>query len=138
MPQLNQLKIVELETGHRELLPYEQGEIVIKGPTIMKVYWNRPEETKEILRDGWIYTGGIGFMDEEGCIKIVGRKRELIKCSGFTVFPPEVEYLLYRHPAVAERAVIGIPDWYSAESPKAFLVLESGYKGELGEDEILA
>lgn len=138
IPQLNELKIVDLETGHRELPPYEQGEIVIKGPTIMKGYWNRPEETKEVLRDGWIYTGDIGLMDEEGYIKIVGRKRELIKCSGFTVFPPEVEHLLYRHPAVAEAAVIGIPDPYRGESPKAFIVLKSGYKGKIGEDEILA
>ena len=103
----------------------------------MRGYWNRPEETKEVLRDGWFYTGDIGLMDEEGYIKIVGRKKELIKCSGYSVFPPEVEHLLYGHPAVAEVAVTGIPDPYRGESPKAFIVLRSDYRGKIKEEEII-
>lgn len=135
--QLNDVKIVDLETRQKELPPNEQGEIAIKGPTVMKGYWNRPEETKEVLRDGWFYTGDIGLMDEEGYIKIVGRKKELIKCSGYSVFPPEVEHLLYGHPAVAEVAVIGVPDPYRGESPKAFIVLLSEYRGKIKEEEII-
>jgi len=137
IPQLNDIKIVDMEAGERELPPNEQGEIAIKGPTIMKGYWRRPEETKEVLRDGWFYTGDIGLMDEEGYIKLLGRKKELIKCSGYSVFPPEVEHILYRHPAVAEVAVIGVPDPYRGESPKAFIVLRPEYKGKVKEEDIL-
>jgi len=131
------MKIVDLETGLNELRPNEEGEIIIRGPTLMKGYWNRPEETRETLRDGWLYTGDIGKMDEEGYLAIVGRKKEMMKCSGYSVFPAEVEALLYRHPAVAEVAVIGIPDPYRGEAPKAFIVLKPEYKGNMGEEEII-
>lgn len=131
------IKIVDLETGLREIEPNGEGEIIIKGLGIMKGYWNRPEETKETLRDGWIYTADIGKMDEEGYVTLLGRKKDLIKCSGFSVFPDEVEELLYRHPAVAQVAVIGIPDSYRGESPKAFIVLRPGYKGKVKEEEII-
>jgi acyl-CoA synthetase (AMP-forming)/AMP-acid ligase II len=131
------MKIVDLETGSKELAPNEEGEIVIKGPTVMRGYWNKPRETSEVLRDGWLYTGDIGLMDEEGYIRIVGRKKELIKCSGFSVFPSEVEGLLYKHPAIAEVAVIGVPDPYRGEAPKAFIVLKAEYKGKVNEGEII-
>jgi acyl-CoA synthetase (AMP-forming)/AMP-acid ligase II len=131
------MKIVDLKTGSKEVAPHEEGEIIIKGPTVMKGYWNRQEETKETLRDGWLYTGDIGKMDEEGYLTISGRKKELIKCSGFSVFPTEVEDLLYRHPAVAEVAVIGISDPYRGEAPKAFIVLRPEYKGKIKEEEIV-
>jgi acyl-CoA synthetase (AMP-forming)/AMP-acid ligase II len=137
IPHISDIKIVDLETGQIELPPNEEGEIIIKGPAVMIGYWNKPEETKEVLRDGWLHTGDIGLMDEEGYIKVLGRKRELIKCSGYSVFPSEVENLLYRHPAVAESAVIGIPDSYRGESPKAFIVLKSDYKGKIKEGEII-
>jgi acyl-CoA synthetase (AMP-forming)/AMP-acid ligase II len=137
VPQLNDMKIMDLETGTREMPPNEEGEIVIKGPSVMKGYWNKPEESKEAVRDGWLYTGDIGSMDDEGYLKLLGRKRELIKCSGFSVFPPEVEDLLYRHPAVKETAVIGIPDDYRGESPKAFIVLKPEFAGKVTEEEIL-
>jgi acyl-CoA synthetase (AMP-forming)/AMP-acid ligase II len=137
IPHISDIKIVDLETGQIELPPNEEGEIIIKGPAVMIGYWNKPEETKEVLRDGWLHTGDIGLMDEEGYIKVLGRKRELIKCSGYSVFPSEVESLLYRHPAVAESAVIGIPDSYRGESPKAFIVLKSDYKGKIKEGEII-
>lgn len=131
------LKIVDLKTGLKEVGPDEEGEIIIKGPTVMKGYWNKLEETKETLRDGWLFTGDIGKMDAEGYLTISGRKKELIKCSGFSVFPAEVEDLLYRHPAVAEVAVIGISDPYRGEAPKAFIVLRPEYKGKIKEEEIV-
>lgn len=137
IPHINDIKIVDLATGQNELPLNEEGEIIMKGPAIMEGYWNKPEETKEVLRDGWLYTGDIGLMDEEGYIKFLGRKRELIKCSGYSVFPAEVESLLYRNPAVAEVAVIGVPDPYRGESPKAFIVLKTEYKGKVKEEEII-
>ena len=136
--QLSEIKIVDLETGTRELPPGEEGEIIIKGKTVMKGYWNKPEATEKTLRDGWLYTGDIGVMDEEGYGKIVGRSKELIKCSGFSVFPTEVENLLYKHPAVAEVAVIGVRDAYRGESPKAFIILKSDYIGKITEEEIVS
>jgi acyl-CoA synthetase (AMP-forming)/AMP-acid ligase II len=137
VPQLSDIKIMDLETGTRELPPNEKGEITIKGPAVMQGYWNKPEETQEVLRDGWLHTGDIGLMDEEGYIKLMGRKRELIKCSGYSVFPAEVEDLLYRHPAVKETAVIGISDPYRGETPKAFIVLKPEHAGKVTEQEIL-
>jgi acyl-CoA synthetase (AMP-forming)/AMP-acid ligase II len=137
VPHLSDIKIVDLESGLKELPPGEDGEILLKGPAIMKGYWNKPEETEKALKDGWLYTGDIGSMDEEGYLKFSGRKKELIKCSGYSVFPSEVEELFYRHPAVAEVAVIGIPDPYRGESPKAFIVLKSDYKGKVKEEEIM-
>jgi acyl-CoA synthetase (AMP-forming)/AMP-acid ligase II len=137
IPQLSDIKIVDLETGSNELPPNEEGEIIIKGPAVIEGYWNKPKETLEMLRDGWLYTGDIGLMDEEGYIKFLGRKRELIKCSGYSVFPAEVENLLYRHPAVAEVAVIGVSDPYRGESPKAFIVLKTEYKEKVKEEEII-
>jgi acyl-CoA synthetase (AMP-forming)/AMP-acid ligase II len=138
IPQIEvDMKIVDRETGTIELPPDETGEIIIKSPAVMLGYWNRPEETKEMLRDGWLHTGDIGSMDEEGYVKFMGRTREMIKCSGFSVFPAEVEDLLYRHPAVKEVAVIGVIDPYRGESPKAFIVLKDGYPGTITEQEIL-
>jgi long-chain acyl-CoA synthetase len=137
IPQLNDVKIMDLESGTREMGPNEEGEITIKGPAVMLGYWNKPEETKEVLRDGRLYTGDIGLMDEEGYIKLLGRKRELIKCSGYSVFPAEVEDLLYHHPAVKETAVIGINDPYRGESPKAFIILKPEFAGQVTEEEIL-
>jgi len=137
IPQLNDAKIVDLENGAREMDPNQEGEIIFSGPAIMKGYWNRPEDTYKALKGGWLYTGDIGSMDEEGYIKLLGRKKELIKCSGYSVFPPEVEGLLYRHPAVKEAAVIGISDPYRGETPKAFIVLKSEYIRKISEEELL-
>jgi acyl-CoA synthetase (AMP-forming)/AMP-acid ligase II len=137
IPQLNDLKIMDLETGTREVGPSEEGEITIKGPAVMLGYWNNPEETKAVMRDGRLYTGDLGLMDEEGYVKILGRKRELIKCSGYSVFPAEVEALLYQHPAVKETAVIGVSDPYRGETPKAFIIIKPEYAGKVSEQEIL-
>lgn len=138
IPQVNvEMKIVDQETGTKEMPPNEVGEIAIKASAMMIGYWKKPEETKEMLRDGWLYTGDTGLMDEEGYIKFLGRTRELIKCSGFSVFPAEVEGLLYGFPAVKEVAVIGVNDAYRGESPKAFVILKDGYAGKTTEKEIL-
>jgi len=128
---------VDEETGTREMAPNEPGEIIIKSPTTMLGYWNLPEETAEMLRDGWLYTKDTGLMDEQGYVKFLGRTREMIKCSGFSVFPAEVEHLLYAHPAVKETAVIGVNDPYRGTSPKAFIVLKDGYEGTVTEKDIL-
>jgi len=138
VPHLNDIKIVDVETGKKELGPNQEGEIVIKGPAVMKGYWNNPEESKQVLRDGWLHTGDTGLMDEEGYVKFLGRTREMIKCSGYSVFPAEVEDLLYRHPAVQEAAVIGVSDPYRGESPKAFIILKADYVHKITEGDILA
>lgn len=137
IPHLNDVRIMDLLTGEREMGPNEEGEITIKGPAVMLGYWNNPGETRHALRDGWFYTGDIGLMDEEGYVKVLGRTKELIKCSGFSVFPAEVEDLLYRHPAVREVAVIGVSDAYRGESPKAMIVLRPEQVGKVSESDIL-
>ncbi len=119
-------KIVDLETGTRDLGPGEVGELVVRGPNLMDGYWNRPDETALTLRNGWLYTGDIATMDEEGYFSIVDRKKEMIIVSGFNVYPREVEEVLYSHPAVLEGAAIGIPDPERGEVVKAFVVLKPG------------
>lgn len=138
IPQINvDMKIMDRETGTKELGPNQEGEIVIKATAMMSGYWNKPDETRQMLRGDWLYTGDTALMDEEGYVKLLGRERELIKCSGFSVFPAEVEGLLYRHPAVKELAVIGVSDAYRGESVKAFVVLKDGCKGTITEQEII-
>lgn len=138
VPHGNEVRIVDLETGKQVLPANQEGEIIINGPLTFQGYWRRPEETAKVIRDGWVHTGDIGMMDEEGYVKILGRNRELIKCSGFSVFPVDVEDLLYQHPAVGEVAVIGVPDPYRGERPKAFIVLRPEYLGRITEQEIVA
>jgi long-chain acyl-CoA synthetase len=138
VPHLNDLKIVDCITGEHEMPPGQQGEIVLKGPCLMVGYWQQPEESEKVFRNGWFHTGDIGSMDEEGYLKISGRNKELIKCSGFSVFPDEVENLMYRHEAVAEVAVIGVSDSYRGESPKAFIVLTPRFKDQITEKEVLS
>ncbi|MFD2673156.1 long-chain-fatty-acid--CoA ligase [Marinicrinis sediminis] len=100
----------------------EVGELAVKGPQVMKGYWKRPVETAQVLQDGWLYTGDLATMDEDGYFTIVDRKKEMIISSGFNVYPREVEEVLYRHPGIKEAAVIGIPDAYRGETVKAFIV----------------
>jgi acyl-CoA synthetase (AMP-forming)/AMP-acid ligase II len=138
IPHLDDVRIMDLETGTREMPANQEGEITFKGPAVMVGYWNKPEETAQVLRDGWLYTGDIGLMDDEGYVSVLGRKRELIKCSGYSVFPAEVEDLLYKHPAVMETSVIGISDPYRGENPKAFIILKPEYVGKVTEAEILS
>jgi long-chain acyl-CoA synthetase len=119
-------KIVDIETGEQELPPGEDGELIIKGPQVMQGYWNAPEATAQALRNGWLYTGDIGHIDEEGYAYIVDRKKEMIKYKGFGIAPAELEALLVEHPAVMDAAVIGIPDEEAGELPKGFVVLRPG------------
>ncbi len=119
-------KIVDLETGLTEVPIGQDGELCIRGPQVMKGYWNRPDETAIALRDGWLYTGDVARMDEDGYFYIVQRKKDMIIVSGFNVYPNEVEDVLFTHPAILEAVVIGIPDEYRGESVKAFVVLRPG------------
>jgi len=137
IPMINDLKIVDLEMGTQEMPANQEGEILIKGPTVMLGYWNQPEETEAVIRDGWFYTGDIGLLDEEGYLKIVDRKKELILCSGFNVYPSDLENILSQHPAILEVAVTGVPDDYRGESPKAHVVLKGEYQEEVTEDDII-
>ncbi|HVB22819.1 MAG TPA: long-chain fatty acid--CoA ligase [Ktedonobacteraceae bacterium] len=117
--------IVDHETGV-PLASGEIGELVVKGPNIMQGYWKREEETKATLRDGWLHTGDLGTMDEDGYFSIVERLKDVIIASGFKVYPREVEEILFQHPYVAEAAVAGIPDEYRGETVAAFVVLKTG------------
>jgi long-chain acyl-CoA synthetase len=119
-------KLVDPEDPSREMPAGEAGELAVRGPQVMKGYWNQPAETAMVLRDGWLLTGDIATMDEDGYFHIVDRKKDLILCSGYNVYPREVEEVLFMHPAVAEAAAIGIPDPYRGESVKAFVVLKGG------------
>ena len=120
------VRIGDLETGEGDILPGQTGEIVFKAPQLMVGYWNKPEETREMLRDGWLYTGDVGYMDEDGYVFITSRKKDLIKTSGFQVWPREVEEIICTHPAVAEVAVAGISDAKQGEAVKAWCVLQKG------------
>ena len=117
-------KIVDLETGEKDLPPGEEGELCIRGPQVMLGYWNRLEETKKTLRNGWLYTGDIARMDEEGYFYIVDRKKDMIICSGYNVYPREIEEVLYQHPKIQEACIVGVPDPYRGETVKAFVVLK--------------
>lgn len=120
-------RVVDIETGTHELPVGEVGELVIRGPQVMKGYWNRPEETRITLKDGWLHTGDIARMDSDGYFFIVERKKDMIDVSGFKVWPREVEEVLYEHPAVREAAVIGVPDPIRGEVVKAFVILQPEY-----------
>ena len=121
-------KIVDLETGEKDLPPGEEGELCIRGPQVMKGYWNRPEDSARSIRDGWLYTGDIAKMDEEGYFYIVDRKKDMIICGGYNVYPREVEEALYLNPKILEASVLGVPDPYRGETVKAFIVLKPGQK----------
>jgi long-chain acyl-CoA synthetase len=118
-------KIVSLETGEA-VEGKEIGELIVRGPQVMKGYWNRPEETAASLRDGWFYTGDMAYMDEEGYFYIVDRKKDMIIAGGFNIYPREVEEVLYEFEKIQEVVVVGIPDEYRGETVKAYIVLKDG------------
>lgn len=130
------VKIVDIEVGERELPLGEIGEVCISAPQIMVGYWGHPEETAAMIRDGWVYTGDLGYLDEDGYLFIVDRKKDLIKPGGFQVWPREVEEALATHPAVAEVSVAGVPDEYQGEAVKAWVVVREGQ--EVTVDELRA
>ncbi|CAM3493275.1 AMP-binding protein [Marinicrinis lubricantis] len=122
-------KVVHPETGEAVQIG-EIGELVVKGPQIMKGYWKKPMETAKVLRDGWLFTGDLATMDKEGFFSIVDRKKDMIIAGGFNVYPREVEEVLYAHPAVLEAAVIGVPDAYRGETVKAFIVVQADHQAD--------
>ena len=130
-----EMKIVDLDTGTRDLPPGEAGEILVKSPMVMLGYYNNPEATRETIRDGWLFTGDIGTMDEKGYFRIVDRKKEMIIAGGFNIYPKEVENILSNHPAVMEVAVVGVPDQYRGETVKAFIVNRPG--ASVSEEELV-
>lgn len=119
-------KILNIENGE-ELPPGEIGELAVRGPQVMKGYWNKPEETSKVLtEDGWLLTGDMGYMDENGYFYIVDRKKDMIIAGGYNIYPREVEEVLFEHPAIQEACVVGVPDPYRGETVKAYIVLKQG------------
>ncbi|RLC66181.1 MAG: long-chain fatty acid--CoA ligase [Chloroflexi bacterium] len=120
-------KIVDTETGKRDLPPGEVGELAVRGPQVMKGYWQMPTETANVLRDGWLYTGDIARMDEDGYFQIVDRKKDMILgAGGYNIYPREIEEVLYQHPKVKEGAAVGIPIAGKGERVKVYIVLKEG------------
>ena len=122
----NDVRIVDIDTGTIDMPLGEPGELLCKGPTVMKEYWNNPEETAKTLRDGWLSTGDIAYMDTDGHIFIVDRKKDMVLSSGFNVYPREIDELMYTHPKVLQACSFGIPDPKRGESLKLALVLKPG------------
>jgi long-chain acyl-CoA synthetase len=129
-------RIVDVETGTRTLPMGEVGELILRGPQIMKGYWKKLQETAQVLRGGWLYTGDIARKDEDGYFYIVDRKKDLIIAGGFNIYPREVEEVLFEHPGIKEAAVVGMPDPYRGETVKAFIVLKENTTAT--EEEIIA
>jgi len=119
-------RIVDLETGEHILGPGEAGELCIQGPQVMKGYWKMPEETAKTVRDGWLYTGDIARMDEEGYCYILDVKKDMIIAGGFNIYPKDIDQVLNEHPQVEEAIAVGVPDRYRGETVKAFVVLKPG------------
>jgi long-chain acyl-CoA synthetase len=130
-----EILITDREDPSRPVPPGEPGEICIRGPQVMKGYWERPDETASQLIDGRLRTGDVGYMDEDGYTFIIDRMKDLILCGGFNVYPRHVEEAIYQHPAVAEVTVIGVPDDYRGEAVKAFVRLKE--PGDISEAQLL-
>lgn len=133
------VKIMDLETGDTQLGlgPDQVGELCIKGPQVMKGYWNRPDETARTIRDGWLYTGDIAYMNERGWTFIMDRAKDMVKYKGYSVFPKEVEDYMFSHPDILEVAVIGLPHEKVGEILKAYVVLKPDRVGQITEQEII-
>lgn len=119
------IKTVDTVTGE-ELPPGQEGEICIRGPQVMKGYWGRPDATAEVLKDGWLFTGDIGKLDEDGYVYVTDRKKDMILYKGYNVYPREIEEILFTHPAVEMCGVVGKPDESAGELPVAFVQLKAG------------
>jgi long-chain acyl-CoA synthetase len=130
------VRLVDLETGTREVPLGEPGEVCFKGPQVMAGYHKKPEETAAAIRDGWLYTGDIGVMDADGFLTIVDRKKDMIVASGFNVYPNEIDDILFSHPKILEACTVGVPDPYRGETVKAFIVAKPGQT--LTADEVTA
>jgi len=121
-----ELQVVDLETGDRVLPLGERGELRVRGPALMTGYRNQPEETARTLRDGWVHTGDIGYVDDEGFVFLVDRKKDMVIVGGFNVYPREVDEVLFKHPKTREAATVGKPDLRLGEVLVAFVVLDEG------------
>jgi long-chain acyl-CoA synthetase len=130
------LRIVDAETGTKVLTAGEEGEICFKGPQVMKGYYKKPEESKAALKEGWLFTGDIGFLDADGYLTILGRKKDRITANGCTIFPGEIDEALLACPKVLDACVIGIPDDSRDETIKAYVVLKPGETADA--EEIIA
>ncbi len=126
VPPETDIQVVDLATGTHTMPPGERGEIRVRGPQFTVGYRNRPDETANAIRDGWLYTGDIGYFDDEGYLFVVDRKKELIFVGGYNVYPREVDEVLHAHPAVHEAAAVGAPDEFRGEVVKAFVALKPG------------
>lgn len=127
------LEIRDLDDPHRVLDIGKRGEVCARGPQVMQGYWNRPEDSANVFVDGALRTGDVGYLDEDGYLFLVDRIKDLILCGGYNVYPRVIEDALYEHPAVAEAVVIGVPDAYRGQSPKAFVALHAGMHADEGE-----
>ena len=130
------IKIVAVDDPDRELEIGQPGEVAIKGPQIMMGYYKKPEETAEVLKDGWFFTGDIGQFDDDGYLTIVDRKKDMIIAGGYNIYPVELDGVLMGHPKILEACTIGLPHEYRGETVKAFIVVKEGQ--ELTEDEVAA
>jgi long-chain acyl-CoA synthetase len=119
-------RIVDLETGTNDLPLGESGEILLKGPQLTKGYYKKPEETADAIREGWFYTGDIGYMDDEGYLFIVDRKKDMIIAGGYNIYPRDIDEVLFEHPKIQEACAVGLPDPYRGETVKAFVVTQPG------------
>lgn len=119
-------RIVDVETGTEEMPTGESGEILLKGPQLTPGYYNRPDETSEAIRNGWFHTGDVGYMDDEGYLFIVERKKDMIIAGGYNIYPREIDEVLYEHPAIQEACAVGLPDPYRGETVKAYIVTKEG------------
>jgi long-chain acyl-CoA synthetase len=124
----NDVRLVDLQDGKTDVPQGQPGEIIMKGPLMMKEYWNNPQETAGQLKDGWLYTGDIAVQDEDGYYFIVDRKKDMIIAGGFNIYPREIDEVLFQHPKVQEAVSVGIADKYRGETVKAFIVLKPGEK----------
>jgi long-chain acyl-CoA synthetase len=129
-------RIVDIETGSKELSANEVGELVVSGPQVSRGYWNRPEETRNTFKDGWLYTGDIAYMDDDGYFFIVDRKKDMINVGGLKVWPREIEEVAYQNPAVKMAAAVGIKDEFYGEVPKLYVVLKDEFKGKVTPEEV--
>jgi long-chain acyl-CoA synthetase len=129
-------RIVDIEDPDQDLPVGQVGQLAVKGPQVMLGYLNRPEETAQVLRNGWLLTGDIARMDEDGYFYILDRKKEIIIAGGINIYPREVEEVLCTHPKIKEAAVIGLPDLYRGEKVKAYVVLKEGET--ISEPEVIA
>lgn len=133
-PPRTEVDVVDLETGTRVLPPGERGEVRVRGPQFVAGYRNRPDETAATFRDGWLYSGDIGYFDDDGYMFLVDRRKEMIVVGGYNVFPREIDEVLNAHPAILEAAAVGIPDDFRGEAVKVCVALERG--ATLGPDEL--